>query len=85
MKDLAIEADTSARPTDSLSPRPRVVPGPGRGAAGSTSPSARLSHTARHIAPDLPPPDSNQWQVMEMPPPPPPRLTSDRTGKQKKR
>jgi hypothetical protein len=82
IKNLAIEVDTSARPTASLSPRSHVVPEPG--ASDSTSRSAGISHSGRHIAPDLPPPDSDQWQVMEMPPPPP-RLPNDRTGRQKKK
>ncbi|KAN0120828.1 BRO1-like domain containing protein [Russula decolorans] len=81
IKNLAIEVDTSARPTAPLSPRSHVVPQPG--ASDSTSHSAGLSHSGRHIAPDLPPPDSDQWQVMEMPPPP--RLPNNRTGKQKKK
>ncbi|KAI0266621.1 BRO1-domain-containing protein [Russula aff. rugulosa BPL654] len=81
IKNLAIEVDTASRPTAPLSPRSHVVPEPG--ASGSTLRSAGLSHSGRHIAPDLPPPDSDQWQVMEMPPPP--RLPNDRTGRQKKK
>lgn len=81
MKNLAIEVDESMRPTAPLSPRSHVVPVPG--IQHSASNSGRLSHSGRKIAPDLPPPDSDQWQVAEMPPPPP--LLNHRTGKQKKK
>jgi hypothetical protein len=82
IKELTIEADASARPTAPLSPHSHVVPVP---APRSTSHRARLSsHSGRQIAPDLPPPDSDQWQVAELPPPPP-SLANHRTGKQKKK
>jgi hypothetical protein len=80
MKNLAIEVDGSMKPTAPLSPRSHVGPVPGN--PDSASHSGRLSHSGRRIAPDLPPPDSDQWQVTEMPPPP---LPNHRTGKQKKK
>ncbi|KAI0001514.1 BRO1-like domain-containing protein [Russula compacta] len=69
MNKLTIEADAPA----SLSPRshPTPTPTPMPGAPHSTPASPRVSRSGRQIAPDLPPPDSDQWQVMEMPPPAP--------------
>ncbi len=78
MSKLAIEVDAPAQPTNPLSSRSLSVPVPG--APHSAPQRSRPSRPVREAALDLPPPDSDQWQVMEMPPPP-----THRTGKQRKK
>ncbi|KAH9002886.1 hypothetical protein EDB86DRAFT_83532 [Lactarius hatsudake] len=76
MNELALEGDGPAQFTAPVS-----SPAPEAGAPHSSPHSPRPS---RQIALDLPPPDSDQWEAMEMPPPPshPP---SHRTDKQRKK
>ncbi|KAI9512028.1 pH-response regulator [Russula earlei] len=78
MKKLAVEVDAPAQLTTPLFPRSHREPMPG--APHSTPDSPRASRSGRPIAPDLPPPDSAQWQVIEMPPPP----SDHRTGKKRR-
>ncbi|KAH9068320.1 pH-response regulator [Lactarius deliciosus] len=72
MNELSLEGDDPAQFTAPVS---------------SPAPEARAPHSnphsprpSRQIALDLPPPDSDQWEAMEMPPPP-----SHRTDKQRKK
>lgn len=74
VNDLTLEDDDLAQFTVPVSP---LAPEPG--APLSTPQSPRPS---RQIALDLPPPDSDQWETMEMPPPPPP---TRRVNKQRKK
>lgn len=61
---VSLEDEESTRFTAPVSPAPEpAVP-------HSSPPPTRAS---RQIALDLPPPDSDQWEAMEMPPPPPSR------------
>ncbi|KAH9058360.1 pH-response regulator [Lactarius vividus] len=69
MNELSLEGDDPAQFTAPLSPQAK--------APHSTPHSPPPS---RQIALDLPPPDSDQWEAMEMPPPPPSR----RANKQRK-
>ena len=73
MNDLTLEDDQPAQFTAPVSP-----PAPELGAPLSTPHSPPPS---RQIALDLPPPDSDQWETMEMPPPPPSR----RANRQRKK
>lgn len=71
MNELALD-DDPAQFTAPVSP-----PAPEAGAPHSNPHTPRPS---RQIALDLPPPDSDQWEAMEMPPPP-----SHRANKQRKK
>jgi hypothetical protein len=73
MNEVTLKDDGPAQFTASVSPS-----SPGSGAPLSTPDSPRPS---RQIALDLPPPDSDQWETMEMPPTPPSR----RANKQRKK
>ena len=73
MNELTLKDDGPAQFTAPISPSsPESV------APLSAPHSPRPS---RQIALDLPPPDSDQWETMEMPPPPPNR----RANKQRKK
>ncbi|KAI0293747.1 BRO1-like domain-containing protein [Russula brevipes] len=74
MNKLTIKVDAPAQLT---APRSPLAAPPG--APHSPPHNLRPSRSGRQIAPDLPPPDSDQWEVTEMPPPP------ARTGKQRKK
>jgi programmed cell death 6-interacting protein len=73
VNEITLEDDDLAQFTAPVSP-----PAPEPEAPLSTPQSPRPS---RQIALDLPPPDSDQWETMEMPPPPPTR----RINKQRKK
>jgi len=79
MGKLAIEVDAPAQPTNPLSPRSPSASVPG---APHSAPHSPLSpRSSRRIALDLPPPDSDQWQTMEMPLPPPKQRTGNKERK----
>ncbi|KAI9461717.1 pH-response regulator [Lactarius psammicola] len=70
---LRLKGDDPAQFTAPVSP-----PTPEQRAPHSSPHSPRPS---RQIALDLPPPDSDQWEAMEMPPPPPSRLANKQRKK----
>lgn len=74
VNDLTLEDDDLAQFTAPVSP----PPAPESGVPLSTPQSPRPS---RQIALDLPPPDSDQWETMEMPPPPPTRRVNKQRNK----
>jgi programmed cell death 6-interacting protein len=73
MKGVTLEDEESTRFTAPVSP-----PAPEPVAPHSSPPPTR---TSRQIALDLPPPDSDQWEAMEMPPPPPSRQANKQRKK----
>ncbi|TFY77999.1 hypothetical protein EWM64_g6012 [Hericium alpestre] len=80
VKSMTLQPQARASPP--LTPAsPPAAPSPPAVQAREPPTPARTPKPARHVALDLPPPDSGDWQALDLPPPPP----SSRTTPAKKR